>query len=141
MDNTMKIKRTYKHRRRAASSVMALFFVALFSSLAVSFNAMSNLNVQTARNHQEITAAQAAAESGLEFARHLINIYHPPSEAYTAYNTVSDEQAQATLGYLAAHVSNVLNGVSVTHSVATNVITAPAAVSSLSPTTATSVSI
>jgi len=92
------------------SSIMAVIFVSLFSMLAISFTAMSGINVQVSKNHHDMSAAQAAAESGLEYANYLINSYTPPPDAYSPRNTVSESEAQTTFGYFAAHVTDTLQG-------------------------------
>ena len=90
------------------SSVLAMIFVALFSVLAISFTAMSNINVQMSRNHRDLSAAHAAAESGLEYAGFLTSGYVPPGGAYSAQNTVSESEAQTTFAFFAAHVESIL---------------------------------
>lgn len=95
------------------SSVLAMIFVALFSVLAISFTAMSNINVQMSRNHRDLSAAQAAAESGLEYAAFLTSGYVPPGGAYSAQNTVSESEAQDTVAYFATHVETILGSSSV----------------------------
>jgi len=89
---------------------MAVLFVSLFAILAISFTAMSNINVQMSKNHRDVKMAQAAAESGLEFAAFLVNTYDPPSEAYSPYNSVSESEAAETFGYFANHVESLLTG-------------------------------
>jgi hypothetical protein len=100
--------RTKMANRRGGSSIMAVFFVTLFSVLALSFTSMSTVNVSMARNHRDLTGAQAATESGLAYARFLVNSYIPPTAAYTTQNTVSLTEAQSTFGYFAAHVQTTL---------------------------------
>jgi len=89
---------------------MATIFVALFAVVSISFTAITNINVQMSKNHRDIKTAHAAAESGLEFAAYLVSSYEPPTEAYSAYNTVSETEALETFGYFADHVDDVLAG-------------------------------
>ena len=89
---------------------MAVFFVSLFSILAVSFAGMGNMNVQMSRNHRDLAEAQAAAESGLEYASYLVLSYVPPDSAYSAVNTVNATEAEDTFDYFSAHVINTLSG-------------------------------
>jgi hypothetical protein len=93
---------------RGFSSVQAMIFVVLFSVLAISFTAMSNINVQMSRNHRDLSAAQAAAESGLEYAGFLTSGYVPPDVAYSPQNTVSESEARDTFTYFAAYVETIL---------------------------------
>lgn len=100
--------KTAKRSCRGGSSVLAILFVTLFSVLAISFAAMSNINVQMSRNHRDLVLAQAAAESGLQYARYLVNSYEPPAAAYSAQNTVTEQEARNSFGYFVAHVQTVL---------------------------------
>ncbi len=45
---------THSKTNRGGSSILAVFFVSLFSVLAVSFAAVSNLNVQVSNNHKGV---------------------------------------------------------------------------------------
>lgn len=72
---------------------MAMFFVVLFSVLAISFASMSNMNVQMSRNHRDMSQAQAAAESGLEYTHYLVYDYLNTDAMKTVNNTVNDEDA------------------------------------------------
>ena len=89
---------------------MAVFFVSLFAVLAISFTAMSTINVQMSKNHRDVKMAQSAAESGLEFATFLVTTYDPPSDAYSPHNTVSESEAMETFGYFANYVESMLAG-------------------------------
>lgn len=88
----------YARRRgsKGGTSVLAIFFVVLFSVLAISFASMSNLNVQMSRNHRDIVAAQAAAESGLSFMNALVKKYILYGAEKTVQNVVSDDEAADT---------------------------------------------
>lgn len=90
---------------RGGSSILAVFFVSLFSVLAVSFAAVSNLNVQVSNNHKGVLAAQMAAESGLAYAHHLLNGYKPMS---TANNAVSVAEATTSFNTFCTHLRNDL---------------------------------
>ncbi|MBN2377929.1 MAG: pilus assembly PilX N-terminal domain-containing protein [Sedimentisphaerales bacterium] len=94
--------------RRGGTSILAVFFVTLFAVLAISFTAMSNINLQMSKNHHEMNAAQAAAESGLQYANYLVGTYETPSEAYSMVNTVSQSEAEETFGYFVAHAQNLI---------------------------------
>jgi len=79
-----------KLSREGFSSVLTMIFVALFSVLAISFTAMSNINVQMSRNHRDLSAAQAAAESGLEYIHYFIVSYIDNQAPKTLNNIVDD---------------------------------------------------
>lgn len=57
-------------RRRGVTSVLAMLYLILFSSLAVGFYAVATMSGQVARNERDVAAAQWAAESGMAFIRH-----------------------------------------------------------------------
>jgi len=61
----------YNQSCRGGSSILAVFFVTLFSVLALSFTGMTNTNLQMAKNHSDLSEAQAMAESGLAYANML----------------------------------------------------------------------
>ncbi|MBN1845054.1 MAG: hypothetical protein JW810_05185 [Sedimentisphaerales bacterium] len=100
----------FSRRCRGGTSLLAVFFVSLFAVLAISFTAMSNINVQMSRNHRDVKLAQSAAESGLEFAAYLVGSYVPPTDAYSPNNEVSESEARSTFSYFACHVQNLLYG-------------------------------
>jgi len=115
-----------KKSNKGFSSILAVIFVTLFSVLAISFTALSNINVQMSQNHRDVAIAQAAAESGLAYARHLIQTYVPPEAAYSIYNTVSDTEAEQTFAYFAAHVETVLGSGNVSWDGANGLLQIPA---------------
>jgi len=100
----------YKRNRRGGSSILAVFFVTLFSVLSIAFTAMSSVNVKMATNYRDVVATQSAAESGLEYALYLVRSYVPPAEANTMVNTVSETEARESFGYFATHVQSLLAG-------------------------------
>jgi hypothetical protein len=102
--------KTKRYSSGGFSSVMAVIFVTLFSVLAISFTAMNDINVQMSRNHRDLYAAQAAAESGLEYAKYLIGNYVPPAEAYSPNNTVSESEAQNAFELFAENMHEDIEG-------------------------------
>jgi len=97
-------------KNRGATSVMAVFFVTLFGILAISFASLSDVNVQMARNHSHVADAQAAAESGLAYARFLINDFVTNSAATSFQNQVTDEDATDLFLNFADYVAYALDG-------------------------------
>ena len=97
-----------RQTQRGGVSILAILFVSILSMLALAFTTMSNINVQTAANHRDVAQAQAAAESGLDYACHLVKTYTPPSGAYTTRNTISDTESTETFGFFVNHVANTL---------------------------------
>ena len=101
---------TKNKKRRGGTSILAVFFVTLFAVLAVSFTAMSNVNVQMSQNHHHMSVAQSAAESGLQYGGYLIDGYIAQENFSTANNTVSDSEAQQAFDNLLTYIQNSLNG-------------------------------
>lgn len=101
--------KAYQKSRRGFSSVLAMFFVCLFAVLAVSFTAMSDVNVQMSYNHRDMAAAQAAAESGLQYGHYLVNSFIADAATRTFSNTVSDDDATEAFSAFAAYVEAKLN--------------------------------
>ncbi|MBN1764952.1 MAG: hypothetical protein JW860_06810 [Sedimentisphaerales bacterium] len=104
--SSMDSKHFVSHSSKAFSSVMAMIFVTLFSVLAISFTALTNINVQMSKNHRDMNCAQAAAESGLQFARLLIDNYVPSGSTYTSSNAISESDALETFADFAAYVQD-----------------------------------
>ncbi len=87
---------------------IALFFIFLFAVIALSFNSLSHMNAGISQSYQNVAVSQTAAESGLAFADYLISSYVPPATAYTITNTISQTEAEDTVGSFAQHVQTVL---------------------------------
>src|SRR5690242_9460257 len=58
------------HRRGGYAAMLAMLFLALFSTLAIGFYAQTNTGTQMAENDRRIALAQAAAESGMDLMRY-----------------------------------------------------------------------
>jgi Tfp pilus assembly protein PilX len=105
----MRTKMTY---RRGGSSIIAVFFVTLFSVLALSFTSMSTVNVCMARNQRDIASAQAAADSGMAYAQFLVTSYNEYNAVHSvntsSHNTVSLTEAQNTFNSFATYVQTTL---------------------------------
>lgn len=73
---------TTRRRRAGISSVLAMLFLMLFTALALGFYAATTVSVQVSKNERDVTRAQAAAESGLQFLRYqLAKLTIPPGTA------------------------------------------------------------
>jgi len=118
----MKRKQSFS---RGSTSVLALIFMSLFAALSVSFAALSNTNLQMARSHRDLAMARTAAESGLQYAIFLVSNYIPPSEAFTAHNTVNEQEADDTLFYFSQHVEQVLSDSDIIRNVSGNQVVSP----------------
>ena len=95
---------------RGATSVLAVFFVALFAVLSLSFAAMSNTNIQMSRNHRDAAEAQAVAESGLAYGDYLFNSYVSDVMPRTFYSTISGDDAQTVYNSFVDYVQYLLDG-------------------------------
>src|SRR5688500_1694754 len=56
--------------RRGVAAVLAMMFLALFSTLALGFNASVSTAAQTAGNDQRSAGARLAAESVMQFMKY-----------------------------------------------------------------------
>jgi Tfp pilus assembly protein PilX len=90
-------------RHKGVVLIVAMIFVLIFSALAVSMATMSGANVQLASNHHKVNSALSAAESGLECGRYIIAKTLPFLDS-TAYNTVTEAQANVVWSRLCAQV-------------------------------------
>ncbi len=104
------VVKTSRLREYGGSSVLAIFFVCLFAVLATSFVSMSNLNVQMSDSHQKVSAAHAAAQSGLAYAHSLFTKYITDEATKTFINTVSTGEAEATFVNFALFAQTHLDG-------------------------------
>ena len=93
----------YNQSCRGGSSILAVFFVTLFSVLALSFTGMTNTNLQMAKNHSDLSEAQAAAESGLAYAHMLFNDFMNSGSASGSYNPeLTGDEALVTFAWAEA---------------------------------------
>jgi len=95
------VKKTLHPKRKGAVLIVAMIFVLVFSALAVSMATLSGTSIQLASNQHKINAALSAAQSGLECGRFIIA--NTPLQS-TAYNTVTDAQANIAWSILCAQV-------------------------------------
>jgi len=65
-----------KYLRQGAVLIIAVIFVALFSSLALAMLTMSSTNVQVADNHRQGNRALLSAESGMDVIRYCAERAH-----------------------------------------------------------------
>jgi Tfp pilus assembly protein PilX len=91
--------------RRGSTLVLSLFFIAIFSALAVGMAVFSGANAQIANNLRKLNHTRACAESGLEVMRYWLG-----QVAFSG--TTPPSQRFATL---AASLQNALNTAGVTN--------------------------
>jgi hypothetical protein len=101
MDTKMKTYHKNNKRREGAALIIAMVFVMLFATLAVSLVSMTNTSTQIASNQHKSNSALYAAQSGLECAKKLISSVTLPS---TIYNTVSETEADDTWDEFCVHL-------------------------------------
>ena len=84
--------------RRGVTSVLAMMYLVLFSSLAIGFYAATTTSVQIVGNEERNVQALLAAESGFDFFRHHLASLdiQPPDVAppLVRWNEVVDQLAQ-----------------------------------------------
>ena len=61
-----------KYHRKGMALIIAIIFIALFSSLAIAMLSMSSTNLRVASVHHKSGLALASAQSGLETARYWL---------------------------------------------------------------------
>lgn len=85
-------------RHHGMTSVLAMLFLVLFSTLAVGFYAMTNSATQISSNDERVTRAFLAAESGMDFMRYqLARVTIPPNTAPANVMTALYQDLQAQL--------------------------------------------
>ena len=90
MGATMKRKLTRRGANRGAVLIIAMVFVVLFATLAVSLCSIAGTNAQVASNQHKVNSALYAAQSGLECAKRITaNVTLDATNS----NVVSDTQA------------------------------------------------
>lgn len=70
--------------RRGITSVIAMLYLAIFSTLALGFYSSVTTQVQLSYNDMNINAAQASAESGMQFVRYQLSALNIPHSTPTA---------------------------------------------------------
>ncbi len=80
--------RIYRHHGTVL--ILAMIFLAIFSSLAVALASFSDTNTQVASNQEKVNECLSAAQSGLEVAKYIVNTV---SLEETGNNTVSATEA------------------------------------------------
>ncbi|MBN2376966.1 MAG: hypothetical protein JXD22_11220 [Sedimentisphaerales bacterium] len=99
-----------RHKKlcRGGTSLISVFFVTLFGVLSISFVAMSNTNVQMSRNHRDMSQAQLAAESGLEYAQCIFQRYMAVATGFYTPQ-ITDLQAESVFDEFAAFLDSELS--------------------------------
>lgn len=87
----MKSLKNSSRKRRGVVFVLAMIFLALFTSISVSMVTMTSANAQMAKNHHNSYNALRAAESGLQCAKYILKSL-PVTK--TGRNWVSEEEAE-----------------------------------------------
>src|SRR5438046_1997012 len=84
-------------RRRGITAMLAMLYMALFSTLALGFYASVTTAVQVASNEQQSTRALMAAESGMAFMKYQLANLDVPADTpqdqlfVTAYNCLKSK--------------------------------------------------
>ncbi|MHC4169570.1 MAG: PilX N-terminal domain-containing pilus assembly protein [Planctomycetota bacterium] len=66
-------RKSARRYRKGIALIISMIFVLIFSALGICMATMSGTNVQVARNHHNLNAAVAAAQSGQEVVRYLLS--------------------------------------------------------------------
>jgi hypothetical protein len=92
--------------RRGAVLLISMIFIVVFSALAVSMATLSSTNAQLASNQHKVDSAIAAAQSGLEVGKYLVNGYSLTSTIKTNTDITQqnrDDTWQALRTYIPNH--------------------------------------
>ncbi len=79
-------------RRRGATAVLAMLFLMIATTLTVGMYAMTQTNVQSARNLSDVTRARASAESGMQWLQWRFNRMSRPK---TTAGVITESVAQS----------------------------------------------
>src|SRR5262247_2234379 len=79
-----------RRRRRGVTSMIAMLYLVLISTLAVGFYGMTTISAQVSKNDDAGARAYMAAQSGMDFMRRQMSKVHippntPPESAIDAY--------------------------------------------------------
>jgi len=100
--------KAHKRTARGSTSLMAMLFLSMFSVLAISFASLTETNVQMAQNHRSVTAAQAAAESGLEYAQYLLTSFEEDLGPSTYFGKITKDDTYNVFDLLSTYVGSSL---------------------------------
>src|SRR4051812_36501712 len=70
--------------RRGIASLLVMLYMVLFAALALGFYAATTMSSQLSRNEQQISEAQLATESGVQFTRFYLGTMDLPSNTTNA---------------------------------------------------------
>jgi len=93
-------------RHKGAAFIVALIFIALFSTLAISIATMATTNAQLSSNQHKVNCALAATESGIECGRYIISKTLPLLES-TGVNYITTKQANTVWATLCQKVEDL----------------------------------
>ncbi|MCF7957890.1 MAG: hypothetical protein K9M57_05510 [Phycisphaerae bacterium] len=113
-NRNQKTKRNARKKSpRGIVSILTISFVVLFAVLAISFASVSNSNIHMSQNHRDMARAQAAAESGLEYARLMVNRYIDERDPRSIDNLVSQSNAMDVFMDLSDYIQTKLNATTI----------------------------
>lgn len=120
-------------RRHGLSSVLAMLYLVLFSTLAVGFAAATAMNAQISRNERYLQQAESAADGGLQFVRYQLGAMTLPT------GTQTSQLLSASATCLAGQLNGTSNMNGNTVQVVNNAIYIPSATSwtTIDPTVGT----
>jgi Tfp pilus assembly protein PilX len=90
-------------QRHGLSSVLAMLYLVLFSTLAVGFAAATSMNSQISRNERALQQADSAADGGMQFVRYQLGAMTIPP------NTPTNQILTAAATSLAVQLNGTSN--------------------------------
>lgn len=100
--------------RRGFSSVLAMLFLVLFSTLAIGFYSTTTMSSQIARNQQSLALAQAGAEAGTQYMRYQFDQMTIPPNPPNLLQSVATALGSPSPAGLGLNGTSVMNGNNVT---------------------------
>jgi len=89
-------------RRRGLSSVLAMLYLVLFSTLAIGFYSATTMSAQISRNERGLQQAESAADGGMQFIRYQFGLMA----------LLPNQPPAGLLAAVAQQLGNQLNGTS-----------------------------
>ena len=112
----MRTQISYRQERRGVALIIAMIFLVVFSSLAVSIVSMSGTNIQISNNQHNANVAFTATESGLEVFRYWLSDLSVPQSLASAerLTTIASDLQSRLTDAGASNISTSYDGSEIT---------------------------
>ena len=99
------VKKTVFRNRPGAALIIAMIFIVLFSTFAISMTTMCTTNAQLSKNQHLVNNALASVHSGIDCGKYIISTTLPLLEQ-TGQNFVTETQADTVWSTLCQNIDN-----------------------------------